>query len=102
MKFSTSPVLKLRVPVWRSRFTMLIILAGFVVLVGRAMYLQGYRNDFLQAKGESRYSRVIEITANRGKIVDRNGEPLARTSSADLRTISSELMPRIAGSVFGK
>src|SRR4029077_9092398 len=31
----------------------------------------------LQAKGESRYSRVIEVPANRGRILDRNGEALA-------------------------
>jgi len=47
------------------------------VLFGRAVYLQGLNNDFLQAKGESRYSRIIEIPANRGRILDRNGEALA-------------------------
>ncbi|MBM3345161.1 MAG: penicillin-binding protein 2, partial [Betaproteobacteria bacterium] len=51
--------------------------AGFAVLIGRAVYLQGLNNDFLQAKGESRYSRVIEISANRGRITDRHGEALA-------------------------
>ena len=37
----------------------------FVVLAGRSLYLQGLDNDFLQAKGESRYSRVIEIARAR-------------------------------------
>ncbi|MEE9580638.1 MAG: penicillin-binding protein 2, partial [Nitrosomonadaceae bacterium] len=52
-------------------------LLGFLGLVVRAIYLQGMHNDFLQQKGESRYSRVIEISAHRGMITDRHGEPLA-------------------------
>lgn len=77
MKFSASPVLELRLPVWRSRLLMVVFIAGFLSLGARAAYLQGWNNDFLRAKGESRYSRVIEITANRGRIADRNGELLA-------------------------
>ena len=77
MTFAASPVLTLRLPVWRSRFMVVVFFAGFAVLVGRAVYLQGWNNDFLQAKGESRYSRVIEIIANRGRITDRHGEALA-------------------------
>ncbi|MBI4293965.1 MAG: penicillin-binding protein 2 [Betaproteobacteria bacterium] len=77
MNFSTSPVLVLTLPVWRSRFLVLIFLAGFAVLAGRAVYLQGLRNEFLQAEGESRYGRVLPINANRGRITDRRGEALA-------------------------
>ena len=36
-----------------------------------------YTTDFLQEKGESRYSRILEMSANRGMITDRHGEPLA-------------------------
>lgn len=77
MNFATSPVLELTLPVWRSRLLALLIIAGFAVLAGRAVYLQGLHNDFLRAKGESRYGRVIEISANRGRITDRHGEILA-------------------------
>jgi len=38
-----------------------VFIACFALLLGRAVYLQGLNNDFLQAKGESRYSRVIEF-----------------------------------------
>ena len=41
------------------------------------MYLQAMQTDFLQEKGEARYSRVIEIAATRGRVLDRNGEALA-------------------------
>jgi len=77
MNFATSPVLELRLPLWRSRFLIALFVAGFAVLAARAVYLQGWNDDFLRAKGESRYSRVIEISANRGRILDRNGEALA-------------------------
>ena len=35
------------------------------------------KTGFLQEKGEARYSRVLEVPATRGRIVDRNGEALA-------------------------
>jgi cell division protein FtsI (penicillin-binding protein 3) len=64
-------------PAGRSRLLAAILLLALAGLAGRAAYLQGIHNDFLQEKGESRYSRVLEINANRGMITDRNGEPLA-------------------------
>jgi len=64
-------------PAWRSLVLGGFLLLGFLGLVVRAIYLQGMHNDFLQQKGESRYSRVIEISAHRGMITDRHGEPLA-------------------------
>jgi cell division protein FtsI (penicillin-binding protein 3) len=67
----------LRLPAWRSRLLLIGLLTWFVALAGRALYQQGLHNDFLQRKGELRYSRVIEISATRGMIVDRNKEPLA-------------------------
>jgi cell division protein FtsI (penicillin-binding protein 3) len=77
VNYAASPVLALQLPLWRSRLLLALIAGGFLVLAGRAVYLQGLNNDFLQQKGESRYSRVLEISANRGRITDRNGEALA-------------------------
>lgn len=64
-------------PAGRSRLLVVILLLGLLGLAGRAVYLQGMHNGFLQQKGESRYSRVIEMSAHRGMITDRHGEPLA-------------------------
>ena len=64
-------------PGWRSWTVLAGLLICFGVLAGRAVYLQGLNNAFLQAKGESRYTRSIEISATRGVIVDRNGDLLA-------------------------
>lgn len=76
-KFAESPVLKLRLPAWRSRLMALAILSCFALLIGRAFYLQVLNNDFLQEKGDSRYRRDLEISASRGRIADRNGDILA-------------------------
>jgi cell division protein FtsI (penicillin-binding protein 3) len=66
-----------KMPVWRARFVLAALIAAFAVLIGRSVYLQALRTDFLQEKGEARYSRVLEIPATRGRILDRNGEALA-------------------------
>lgn len=76
-KFAESPVLKLRLPAWRSRLIGLLILAGFGALILRAFYLQVLNDEFLQEKGESRYRRDLQISALRGRIADRNGDILA-------------------------
>ncbi|WIM05390.1 MAG: penicillin-binding protein 2 [Candidatus Nitricoxidivorans perseverans] len=77
MKFSQSPLLMQRLPVWRARLVLGLLLAMFAALIGRSLYLQGFQNGFLQKKGESRYERVLDISATRGRIVDRNGDVLA-------------------------
>ncbi|MGC2048302.1 MAG: penicillin-binding protein 2 [Gallionella sp.] len=64
-------------PGWRATVLFMLMLAGLTGLLGRGVYLQGIHDDFLQKKGDARYSRVIEVSAHRGMITDRNGEPLA-------------------------
>ena len=66
-----------RLPVWRARFVLAGLVAAFAVIAGRSLYLQAMRTEFLQEKGEARYSRVLEVPATRGRILDRNGEALA-------------------------
>lgn len=75
--FNHNPLLVKGMPTWRPRLVLLVLLGCCVVLVVRAGYLQGFNKDFLQAKGESRYSRVIPVPATRGRITDRNGDVVA-------------------------
>jgi cell division protein FtsI (penicillin-binding protein 3) len=75
--FNHNPLLKRELPVWRPRFVLLALLAGSLTLGARAFYLQGVNDQFLQAKGESRYARILEVPATRGRITDRNGDILA-------------------------
>lgn len=82
MNSAPSPVLQLRLPLWRSRMMLACVFAGFMALVGRAVFLQAWDTDFLQQKGEKRAVRDIEIPAYRGKITDRNGEIMASSTPA--------------------
>lgn len=97
-RFTESPLLQLALQGWRSRSLVLLLMAAFLLLVVRSFYLQVINNDFLQEKGDSRYRRDIEVSASRGKIVDRNGEMLAVSTPmksiwaipGDARTMSVE------------
>ena len=71
------PNLRLKLEGWRSRVVLLLCLGGFAILFGRAFYLQGLNNDFLQAKGEARFVRVVDMPASRGAVMDRHGKALA-------------------------
>lgn len=80
--YSSSPLLASRTPVWRSKFIVAAIAIAFVALAGRAAYIQVYANKFFQEKGEARFARTLELPANRGRIVDRNGIILASSIPA--------------------
>jgi cell division protein FtsI (penicillin-binding protein 3) len=75
--YSSSPLLASRTPVWRSKLIVAAIATGFVALAGRAAWVQVYANDFFQKQGEVRFARTLELPANRGRILDRNGLLLA-------------------------
>jgi cell division protein FtsI (penicillin-binding protein 3) len=104
-RFAESPVLELALQGWRSRTVGLLLMIAFAALVGRGFYLQVINNDFLQEKGESRYRRDIEVSASRGKIIDRNGQMLAVSTPmksiwaipADARTMSATQKQQLAG-----
>lgn len=74
---NTAKNLPIKFPSWRRRVLLLGVLSGFVVLLGRSVYLQAMHTDFLQQEGDARYSRTLTLPAHRGMITDRNGEPLA-------------------------
>ncbi len=75
--YTSSPLLASKTPVWRSKFIVAMIAMGFVVLAGRAAWVQVFANDFFQRQGEVRFARTLELPANRGRILDRNGLLLA-------------------------
>ena len=85
MPFSANPMLAMQLPAWRSKVVLFSLFAAFLMLAGRALWLQGISTEFLQKQGESRYARTLELPATRGKITDRNGEVLA--SSVPVKAI---------------
>jgi cell division protein FtsI (penicillin-binding protein 3) len=103
-RFTESPVLQLALQGWRSRTVGLLLMSAFLALVARGFYLQVINNDFLQQKGDSRYLRDIEVSASRGKIMDRNGDMLAVSTPmkaiwaipADARTMAAPQKKQLA------
>jgi cell division protein FtsI (penicillin-binding protein 3) len=52
-------------------------------LVARAVYLQVLDKDFLNQQADTRHLRTEKISAHRGTITDRYGEPLAISTPVD-------------------
>ncbi|MCX8017396.1 MAG: penicillin-binding protein 2 [Rhodocyclaceae bacterium] len=80
MTLARSPLLDAPLPAWRAHLVLGLMLAGSLALVVRSFYLQAVNNEFLIGKGESRYERIIEMPATRGRILDRHGEVLAMST----------------------
>ncbi|MCW5256051.1 peptidoglycan D,D-transpeptidase FtsI family protein [Verminephrobacter aporrectodeae] len=82
VRYASSPLLASKTPVWRSKFIVALIALGFMGLGARAAYVQVFGNAFFQRQGAVRFARTLELPANRGKILDRNGLILASSVPA--------------------
>ena len=82
VRYGTSPLLAAKTPTWRLRLLTGALGVAFAVLLGRAAWIQIIHNDFYLKQGANRYERRIELPANRGRILDRNGELLASSVPA--------------------
>jgi cell division protein FtsI (penicillin-binding protein 3) len=65
----------------RARWRGALLLVGFALcaaaLEGRILYLQLVDRDFLAEQANDRHLRTVKISAHRGLLTDRYGEPLA-------------------------
>ncbi|BCN40600.1 peptidoglycan synthetase FtsI [Alicycliphilus denitrificans] len=103
VNYTSSPLLASRTPLWRSRFIVALMALGFLALAGRAAYVQVFGNAFFQRQGEVRFARTLELPANRGRILDRNGLILASSVPAasiwaipeDVETDKPEVKPKL-------
>ena len=77
IRYTSSPLLASRTPVWRSKFIVAGLAVAFLGLTGRAAYVQVFDNAFFQKQGDQRVLRTLELPASRGRIFDRNGLLLA-------------------------
>ncbi|HOF50943.1 MAG TPA: penicillin-binding protein 2 [Rhodoferax sp.] len=82
IQYTSSPLLASRTPVWRSKFVVGAIALAFFGLAARAAYIQVVANDFFQRQGVVRFERTLDLPANRGRILDRNGLILASSVPA--------------------
>jgi cell division protein FtsI (penicillin-binding protein 3) len=99
VNYATSPLLASKTPPWRSRFVLLLLGGAFVVLLGKAAYVQVVATDFYQAEGEKRFVRKLPLPASRGRILDRNGVVLATSVAlpsvqVEVKTFSADTAQR--------
>ncbi len=67
------------------RVTLLMAFFGLIALslIARAVHLQVLDTEFLNKQADTRHLRTESISAHRGTILDRNGEPLAISTPVD-------------------
>ena len=64
-------------PVCRQYFVIGVLACCFLLVGARVVQIQTVELDHLQAQGDARYLRELEVVSQRGKILDRNGQILA-------------------------
>jgi len=77
VQYTSSPLLASKTPIWRSQFIVACIALGFLALVARAAWVQVIDSAFFKRQGTVRFARTLELPANRGRVLDRNGHILA-------------------------
>jgi cell division protein FtsI (penicillin-binding protein 3) len=68
---------------WRSALLLVGFGAAALALEGRILYLQVVDKDFLAEQANDRHLRTQQISAHRGSLTDRYGEPLAVSTPID-------------------
>jgi len=68
---------------WRSTFVLACFVLPVTVVIIRLLYMQFVVGDFLNEQGDARQIRTVQMSAHRGSIVDRRGEPLAVSTPVD-------------------
>jgi cell division protein FtsI (penicillin-binding protein 3) len=68
---------------WRGAVLLVLFALGAAALESRILYLQLINKEFLAAQANDRHLRTVEISAHRGSLTDRDGEPLAVSTPVD-------------------
>jgi cell division protein FtsI (penicillin-binding protein 3) len=82
LNYANSPLLASRTPASRSKLLVALVGLGFAALLGRALYVQVVGSSFYLMQGEARYARTLDLSASRGRILDRSGQLLAASVPA--------------------
>ncbi len=61
----------------RMRFVFAVIVISLLIVIGRVFYIQVFAYDKLNTLAEDLWSRNLPVEADRGEIIDRDGEILA-------------------------
>ena len=77
----------------RLRWLLRLLLTWAAVIVGRLVWLQVIRHDDLLRLAQQQQQRTVEIQALRGAILDRSGQPLARSLPAESVCVNPQKIP---------
>src|ERR1700722_7152120 len=77
----------------RLQWFLWLMLAWVGVIFVRLVWLQGFHHDDLLRQGPQQKQRSIEIQAARGAILDRTGQPLAKSLAAESVCVNPMKIP---------
>ena len=83
----------------RVGFAGIAVLVAFGLLLARMIYLQVLHHDYYQTKAEDNRITIVPIPPNRGLILDRNGEVLARNDSGYTLEVSPAKVQDLEGTI---
>ena len=78
--------------IWRRLTVVTVFVSLVAVLLVKTLDMQILRSEFFEQQGDARQLRTVSISAHRGDIVDRNGEPFAVSAPVN----SLWLNPKVA------
>ena len=85
--------------VWRRTAASVVFVSLTAVLVLKALEIQILESDFFERQGDARQLRTVEISAHRGDILDRNGEPFAISTPVNSIWMNPKLVKDDMGSL---
>ena len=71
------------IKLWRFIFLIILLMLAMLGVIYRFLQLNIFERHFLLRQSNARIMRTVAISAHRGMIVDRNGEPLAISTPVD-------------------
>src|SRR5678809_1657812 len=77
----------------RLQWLLWALLAWAGIIFGRLVWLQVIRHDELLRLAEQQQQKTVEVQALRGSILDRTGQPLAKTLPADSIAVDPQKIP---------
>ena len=80
-------------------FILALLLLAAIGLLARAVDLQLMDKGFLEGQGDARYTRPAKLSAHRGSIFDRNGEPLAVSTPVDTVWVNPPVLQQAADQI---
>ncbi|GAB6050084.1 penicillin-binding protein 2 [Hydrogenophilus islandicus] len=84
---------------WRALIWVVVMVAGFAVLLWRLHHLQIVQHERFAVLAESNRLALVAIPPQRGEIFDRNGKPLARNEGVYVLEVTPAFTPDLEGTL---